>query len=75
MGQLERYLGEGRLDIDNNAIKNLIRPAKLMAGTREVELLTLTRVLGKSILRRLPSRRSTQTKLHYTKKPPCEQGG
>lgn len=27
--QLERYLLEGRLDIDNNAIENLIRPAKL----------------------------------------------
>jgi transposase len=27
--QLERYLIEGRLDIDNNAVENLIRPAKL----------------------------------------------
>lgn len=27
--QLERYLAEGRLDIDNNAVENLIRPAKL----------------------------------------------
>jgi hypothetical protein len=27
--QLERYLLEGRLDIDNNAVENLIRPAKL----------------------------------------------
>ena len=27
--QLERYLSEGRLDIDNNAVENLIRPAKL----------------------------------------------
>jgi transposase len=27
--QLERYLGDGRVDIDNNAVENLIRPAKL----------------------------------------------
>lgn len=27
--QLERYLLEGRLDIDNNAVENLIRPAKV----------------------------------------------
>jgi len=27
--QLERYLLEGRLDIDNNAVENLIRPLKL----------------------------------------------
>lgn len=27
--QFERYLSEGRLDIDNNVVENLIRPAKL----------------------------------------------